>query len=88
MFGGDTLIEFLHSLDEFPDRARLAISDFDLPELDLRDKTATQFSPICRSPIAGTGQVFIGIMCAMADDYGTSWCFRRDRNNLDFTGRM
>ena len=70
-FSGDTLIEFLHSLDEFPDRARLAVSDFDLPELDLRDQTATQYSLICRSPIAGTGQVFIGILSAMADDYGT-----------------
>ena len=37
VFGGDTLIEFLHSLEEFPDRARLVISDFDLPELDLGD---------------------------------------------------
>jgi hypothetical protein len=70
-FSGDTLIEFLYSLDEFPDRARLAVSDFDLPELDLRDQTATQYSLICRSPIAGTGQVFIGILSAMADDYGT-----------------
>jgi hypothetical protein len=68
---GDTLIDFLYSLDEFPDRARLAVSDFDLPELDLRDQTATQYSLICRSPIAGTGQVFIGILSAMADDYGT-----------------
>ena len=69
-FGGDTFIEFLHSLDELPDRARLAVSDFDLPELDLRDQTATQYSLTCRSPIAGTGHVFIGILRAMADDYG------------------
>ena len=70
-FGGDTFIEFLHSLDELPDRARLAVSDFDLPELDLRDQTATQYSLTCRSPIVGTGHVFIGILRAMADDYGT-----------------
>ena len=69
-FGGDTFIEFLHSLDELPDRARLAVSDFDLPDLDLRDQTATQYSLTCRSPIAGTGHVFIGILRAMADDYG------------------
>ena len=69
-FGGDTFIEFLHSLDELPDRARFAVSDFDLPELDLRDQTATQYSLTCRSPIAGTGHVFIGILRAMADDYG------------------
>ena len=51
--------------------AYIGFSDFDLPELDLRDQTAAQYSLICRSPIAGTGQVFIGILSAMADDYGT-----------------
>jgi hypothetical protein len=69
-FGGDTFIEFLHSLDELPDRARLAVSDLILPELDLRDQTATQYSLACRSPVAGSGHVFIGILRAMADDYG------------------
>ena len=93
-FGGDTFIEFLHSLDELPDRARLAVSDFDLPELDLRDQTATQYSLTCRSPIVGTGHVFIGILRAMADGLWrigysrTPWCLPRDRNHLDFTGRV
>lgn len=69
-FGGDTFIEFLHLLDELPDRARLAVSDLVLPELDLRDQTATQYSLACRSPIVGSGHVFIGILRAMADGYG------------------
>lgn len=69
-FGGVTFVEFLHSLDELPDRARLAVSDLDLPELDLRDQTATQFSLTCRSSISGAGHVFIGLLRTMADDYG------------------
>jgi hypothetical protein len=69
-FGGGTFVEFLHSLDELPDRARLAVADLELPELDLRDVNARQFSLTCRSPIEGPGYVFIGLLRAMADDYG------------------
>jgi hypothetical protein len=69
-FGGVTFVEFLHSLNELPDRARLAVSDLDLPELDLRDQAATEFSLTCKSSIAGAGHVFIGILRTMADDYG------------------
>ena len=53
-----------------PDRARLAVSDLDLPELDLRDQAATEFSLTCKSSIAGAGHVFMGILRTMADDYG------------------
>lgn len=69
-FGGVTFIEFLHSLDEMPDRARLAVSGLDLPELDLWDQTSTQFLLTCRSQIEGVGHVFVGILRTMADDYG------------------
>lgn len=69
-FGGVTFVEFLHSLDELPDRARLAVSDLDLPELDLRDQAATQFTLACKSSISGAGHVFMGILRTMADDYG------------------
>lgn len=70
-FGGVTFVEFLHSLDDLPDRARLAVSDLDLPRIELRDHSATQFSLICESPIAGYGHVMMGILRTMADDYGT-----------------
>jgi hypothetical protein len=69
-FGGVTFVEFLHSLDELPDRARLAVSDLELPELELRDLTATEFSLSCRSTISGAGHVFMGVLRTMADDYG------------------
>ena len=70
-FGGVTFVEFLHSLDELADRARLAVSDLELPVLEVRDQSATQFSLTCKSPILGAGHVFMGILRTMADDYGT-----------------
>jgi len=69
-FGGVTFVEFLHSLDDLPDRARLAVSDLNLPFIELRDHSPTRFSLVCQSEIAGYGHVMMGILRAMADDYG------------------
>ncbi|WP_299042903.1 heme NO-binding domain-containing protein [uncultured Tateyamaria sp.] len=69
-FGGVTFVEFLHSLDDLPDRARLAVSDLNLPRIELRDHSPTQFSLVCESPIDGYGHVMMGILRTMADDYG------------------
>ncbi len=69
-FGGVTFVEFLHSLDDLPDRARLAVSDLTLPRIELRDHAPGHFSLICQSPLAGFGHVMMGILRAMADDYG------------------
>ena len=69
-FGGVTFVEFLHSLDDLPDRARLAVSDLNLPKIELRDHSPTHFSLVCESPIDGYGHVMMGILRTMADDYG------------------
>ncbi|WP_415402366.1 heme NO-binding domain-containing protein [Tateyamaria sp. SN3-11] len=69
-FGGVNFAEFLHSLDDLPDRARLAVSDLNLPRIELRDHSPTHFSLICESPIEGYGHVMMGVLRAMADDYG------------------
>lgn len=69
-FGGVTFVEFLHSLDDLPDRARLAVSDLNLPRIEVRDHSPTHFSLICESPIDGYGHVIMGILRTMADDYG------------------
>jgi hypothetical protein len=69
-FGGVTFVEFLHSLDDLPDRARLAVSDLHLPRIELRDHAQARFSLVCDSPIAGYGHVMMGILRTMADDYG------------------
>ncbi len=69
-FGGVTFVEFLHSLDDLPDRARLAVSDLDLPFLELREHAANRFSLTCIGPRAGFGHVMMGVLRVMADDYG------------------
>lgn len=69
-FGGVDFGDFLHSLDDLPDRARLAVPDLDLPRLELREHALGQFSLMCDSPIAGFGHVMMGVLRVMADDYG------------------
>lgn len=69
-FGGVTFVEFLHSLDDLPDRARLAVSDLTLPRIELRENAPSQFTLICECPLQGYGHVMMGILRAMADDYG------------------
>ena len=69
-FGGVTYADFLHSLEDLPGRARLALPDIDLPQLDLIDHSAAEFTLICRSQLVGAGHVVVGMLRAMADDYG------------------
>lgn len=69
-FGGVNFEDFLHSLDDLPDRARLAVSDLHLPKIELREHADGQFSLFCEAPVAGYGHVMMGILRVMADDYG------------------
>jgi hypothetical protein len=72
-FGGVDFAEFLDSLEELPDRARLAMPDLDLPPITLY----LYEGGVCRvelgiSATAGMrfGPVLVGVLRAMADDYG------------------
>lgn len=69
-FGGVGFLDFLHSLDDLPDRARLAVRDLDLPELELAEEAEGRFVLTCRGAFPGLGHVAVGILRAMADDYG------------------
>ncbi len=69
-FGGVDFEEFLLSLDDLHDRARLAVADLDLPRIELRDHTAHSYSLVCDGAIEGYGHVLIGLLRSMADDYG------------------
>ncbi|MCZ4353718.1 heme NO-binding domain-containing protein [Roseovarius aestuarii] len=69
-FGGRTFTEFLHSLDDLPARARLAVSDLDLPVLELCEHGGGFFSLTCQWSRAGFGHVIVGLLRALADDYG------------------
>ena len=69
-FGGVTFEEFLLSLDDLPDRARLAVADLDLPELEMDERASGCFELYCRSAVSGFGFVFVGMLRVIADDYG------------------
>ena len=87
-FGGDSFVEFLHSLDELHDRARLAVPDLDLPVLELVDNGHTDFTLHVRYDMPGFGHVLIGILRAMADDYGALVCldYRGARHGVETIG--
>ena len=69
-FGGASFEEFLHSLSDLPDRARLAMPNLQLPMLEFREHSACHFSLTCRGEIPNFGHVLVGTLRAMADDYG------------------
>ena len=69
-FGGMNFEDFLHSLDDLPDRAQMAVSDLYLPAIELHGHKDGHFSLICDSPLAGFGHLMMGVLRVMADDYG------------------
>jgi hypothetical protein len=69
-FSGVGFIDFLQSLEDLPGRGRLALPDLNLPALDLAEDGADRYRLTCRSPVAGAGHVVLGLLRAMADDYG------------------
>jgi hypothetical protein len=70
-FGGTSFSDFLLSLEEMPGRARLALPDLGFPEMTVAEAGADRFDIRCLSRVRGLPRVLVGIMTAMADDYGT-----------------
>lgn len=69
-FGGVDYEDFLASLDYLRGRARLAMPDLELPDLRLQERGGGVYRLFCRSPHAGFGHVYLGLLRALADDYG------------------
>lgn len=69
-FGGMTFEDFLHSLEDLPERARMAVPDLELPQLELRVCGGDLFCLTCRSEHPGFAHAFLGLLRTMADDYG------------------
>lgn len=69
-FGGATFAEFLLSLEELPDRARLALPDLDFPRLSLTERGGGRFRLTCWTELPELAHVLVGVLRAMADDYG------------------
>lgn len=68
-FGGPTFPDFIHSLEELPGRARLAVPDLDMPVLRLEEPHPDVFE-LTATGYPGIGLVLMGMLRAMADDYG------------------
>lgn len=77
-FGGISFEEFLYSLDDLPDRVRMAVSDLELPAIELHVHDEGRFSLVCNSPLAGFGCLMMGVLRVLADDYGALAIFDRE----------
>ncbi|MGY6633365.1 MAG: heme NO-binding domain-containing protein [Alkalilacustris sp.] len=69
-FGGTELAEFLYSLDDLPGRCRLAVPDLDMPHLQLDECGDGRWTLTVRGPWPQFAPVMMGVLRAMADDYG------------------
>ncbi len=69
-FGGQSFLELLYSLDDLPDRARLAVPELELPQLHLTELEPGRFRLEVAARQGGFGAVMTGILRALADDFG------------------
>jgi len=69
-FGGVSFTDFLYSLDDLPGRTAMAVPELVLPDLDLDETGVGTFVLTCRNGARGFGHVLVGILRALADDYG------------------
>lgn len=69
-FGGVTYLDFLDSLEDLPGRAQMALPDLNMPEITLEQCAPGEFRLTCQFTVAGVGHVMLGLLRAMADDYG------------------
>lgn len=69
-FGGASFEEFLRSLDELPDKARLALPEITLPSLSVRMIEPRFYCLRMGHGLPGFSLVMMGILRALADDYG------------------
>lgn len=69
-FGGVSFTDFLYSLDDLQGRSQLAVPDLALPELAIDEAGTGAFRLTCRDCPAGFGHVMVGVLRALADDYG------------------
>lgn len=69
-FGGTSYADFLLSLEELPDRARMALPDIAVPPVLLEELAHGHFVLSCPRVMPCLGHVLIGVLRAMADDYG------------------
>lgn len=69
-FGGAGFGDFLLSLEELPDRARLALPDVDFPRLQLCDRGGGDYLLAWQAEVPELAYLLLGILRSLADDYG------------------
>lgn len=69
-FSGDSFADFLLSLEDLSDRVALAIPELRLPVVIVRQKSSSCFDLRVEPGMRGYGLVLMGVLRAMADDYG------------------
>lgn len=69
-FGGESYVEFLQSLEDVHDRAKIALPDLDVPRFELENHGGDRFTVHYSFEKLGFGAVFLGLLRGMADDYG------------------
>lgn len=69
-FGGVTFLDFLHSMEDLPEHGRLGLPDLEIPEFTLTDQGSGRYVLQVSRLIEGVGHVTVGLLRAMADDYG------------------
>lgn len=76
-FGGADFAEFLHSLADLRDRSRLVLPEIELPRIDVMETAADEFCLSLHRGARALGPLALGVLRAMADDYGTLALFHR-----------
>lgn len=69
-FGGADFADFLHSLAELRDRGRLVLPEIDLPQITVTEAAGGCFTLSFRWGAGLLGPAVLGVLRAMADDYG------------------
>lgn len=69
-FGGANFVDFLHRMEDLPEHGRLGLPDLNLPEFLLVDQSGGEFLLHVSQLVPGVGHVIVGLLRAMADDYG------------------
>lgn len=69
-FGGESFTEFLSSLDDLPERARLAVPDLEFPVIAVLEQEPRNHEILIWEQYDGLCRVLAGVLRGMADDYG------------------
>ena len=69
-FGGASFEDFILSLDELPERVRMAVTDAYFPTIETGQHGPGQYLVHVRGDMAECPAIFAGALRAMADDYG------------------